>query len=258
MKKVSILFLAFVITCASMTGMVPAVKAEAETAGYSSVDFMSNYVWRGQKLSNSWVLQPSVGITYGAFDANMWANYDSDRYEAGSSDSGHGEFTETDVTLSYNLSIDKWSFTGGYIYYALDEANDTQEVFISAGYDILLSPSLTLYYDYDEGKGAFVVASIGHTVDVTEKLALNLGASASYNFNNEVMGYDEDGDDFSNFYNGELSASLDIPITEAITLSPKGSYSFPLSSDAEDAIKAISDDGDKDIFYGGISLALNF
>ena len=258
MKKISILVLALLITCAAITGVVPTVKAETETAGYASADFMSNYVWRGQKLSNSWVLQPSVGITYGAFDANIWANYDSDQYETDSSDSGHGEFTETDVTVSYSLAMDKWSFTGGYIYYALDGANDTQEVFVSAGYDTLLSPSLSLYYDYDEGKGAFVVASIGHTVDVTQTLALNLGAAASYNINNEVMGYDEDGDDFSNFYNGELSASLDIPITEALTLSPKGAYSFPLSSDAEDAIKAISDDGDKDIFYGGISLALNF
>ena len=258
MKKISIMVLALLITCVSIPGMVPAVAAETETAGYASVDFMSNYVWRGQKLSNSWVLQPSVGITYGAFDANIWANYDSDQYETDSSDSGHGEFTETDVTVSYSLVMDKWSFSSGYIYYALDGANDTQEVFVSAGYDTLLSPSLTLYYDYDEGKGAFVIASIGHTVNMMEKLALNLGASASYNIKNEVMGYDEDGDDFSNFYNGELSASLDIPVTEAITLSPKGAYSFPLSSDAEDAIKEISDDGDKDVFYAGISLALNF
>jgi len=59
---------------------------------------MSNYVWRGQKLSNSWVIQPLVGITYGSFGANIWANYDSDsKIDEGD---GHGEVTETDVTLN--------------------------------------------------------------------------------------------------------------------------------------------------------------
>jgi hypothetical protein len=85
-----------------------------------------------------------------------------------------------------------------------------------------------------------------------------LGASASYNINNKIMGFDEDGNDFSNFYNGELSAGLSIPITKAISITPKVAYSFPLSDDAEEAIKNISDDGDKDILYGGINVTLSF
>ena len=44
---------------------------EIKTAGSASVDVMSNYVWRGQKLSNSWVIQPSVTVTYGVFGANI-------------------------------------------------------------------------------------------------------------------------------------------------------------------------------------------
>jgi hypothetical protein len=72
---------------------------EIKASGYASADVMSNYVWRGQKLSNTWVVQPSVGITYGGFGANLWGNYDSDAtIDEGS---GHGEFTETDVTLSF-------------------------------------------------------------------------------------------------------------------------------------------------------------
>jgi hypothetical protein len=256
MKGLRVFSIVCMLTLFAATGL--AYAEEVSTSGYASVDGMSNYVWRGQKLSNSWVLQPSVGITYGSFDANIWANYDSDRYEADSSDSGHGEFTETDVTLSYSIGVDKWSFTGGYIYYALDEANDTQELFLTAGYDTLLSPELTVYYDYDEGKGAFIVGSIGHSIDLSEVIMLNLGASASYNIKNEVMGYDEDGDDFSNFYNAELTASLDIPVTKAISVSPKMAYSFPISSDAEDAIESTSDDGDKDIFYGGLNVTLSF
>jgi hypothetical protein len=229
---------------------------EIKTSGYASVDAMSNYVWRGQKLSNSWVLQPSVGITYGVFGANIWGNYDSDsKIDEGD---GHGEFSETDFTLSYTRSMDKWTFGAGYIYYALNNFNDTQEFYVSAGYDVILKPALTVYYDFDEGNGAYILASIGHSFEVAKDVNLNLGASVGYNINNKVMGLDEDGDEFSNFYNAELSSSLNIPVWRAISVTPKIAYSFPLSDDAEDAIKSISDDGDKDIFYGGVNITLSF
>jgi hypothetical protein len=246
MKGLKTLSLALVLTLLISAGSLYA--EETKPSGYASVDVMSNYVWRGQKLSNSWVVQPSVGITYGSFGANIWANYDSDRAEA----------TETDLTLNYSFSLNKFNFAAGYIYYALEGADDTQEVYFSANYDTLLKPTLTIYYDYDEGDGAFILASICHSFGLSKEIALNLGASASYNINNRVMGFDSEGDDFSNFYNGELSSSLSIPISKAITLTPKIAYSFPLSNDAKNAIKSISDDGDKDIFYGGINMTLSF
>ncbi|MDQ7786020.1 MAG: hypothetical protein RDU01_00260 [Thermodesulfovibrionales bacterium] len=255
MKSIRILVLAMIIT-AMAAGSLYAEDIKAE--GTVSADVMSNYVWRGQKLSNSWVVQPSVGIAYGVFGANIWASYDSDRPEATSGDTGHGEMTETDVTLTYTRSIDKLTLTAGYIYYALDSANDTQELFVSAGYDTLLSPTLTIYYDYDEGQGAFVVVSVGHSFEVIKEMSLDLGASVSYNIKNKVMGYDKNGDDFNNFYNGEITSSMTIPVWKAVTVTPKIAYSFPLSSDAKEAIKNISDDGDKDIFYGGVNLALSF
>ena len=254
MKNKKMLSLAVVLTLLFAVGTVYA--EEPKTSGYASVDVMSTYVWRGQKLSNSVVVQPSVGITYGVFGANIWANYDSDsKIDEGD---GHGEFNETDLTLSYTRSMDKWTFGAGYIYYALNNANDTQELYLSAAYDILLKPTLAVYYDFDEGTGAFLVASVGHSFEVAKGINWNIGASASYNINNKVMGFDEDGDDFSNFYNAELSTSLNIPVWKAISITPKFAYSFPLSNDAEDALEKISDDGDKDIFYGGVNITLSF
>jgi len=254
MKGAKLFVAAIVLSFCCSVGSLYA--EETKTSGYASADVFSNYVWRGQKLSNTWVVQPSVGITYGAFGANLWGNYDSDsKIDEGS---GHGEFTETDITLNYTRSIDKLTLTAGYIYYDLNNANDTQEVYISAGYDVLLKPALTVYYDFDEGDGAFIVASIGHTVEIAKGYNLNLGASASYNINNKVMGFDKHGDDFSNFYNAELSSSLNIPVSKAITITPKIAYSFPLSDDAKEAIKSVSDDGDKEILYGGVNVTLSF
>lgn len=253
MKSLKILILAVIIT-ATMAGSICA--EDIKTSGIASVDVMSNYVWRGQKLSNSWVVQPSVGINYGVFGANIWTNYDSDsKIDEGDE---HGEFSETDFTLSYTRAIDKWTFGTGYIYYALSGTNDTQELYLSASYDTLLKPSVILYYDFDEGQGAFIIASIGHSIEVLKGASLNFGASASYNINNKVMGYDENEDDFSNFYNAELSSSVNIPVWKAITITPKIAYTFPISNDSEDAIERYSDDKDKDILYGGINITLSF
>jgi hypothetical protein len=243
---------ALMITCAFGN----AQAEEIATSGFASADVMSNYVWRGQKLSNSWVVQPSAGITYGVVGASLWANYDSDsKVDEGD---GHGEVSETDFVLSYSRSLDKLTLGAGYIYYAFSGFNDTQEVYLNASYDALLKPALALYYDFDEGNGAFVIASVGHSFPMPGNIALNLGASASYNINNKVMGFDEDGDDFSNFYNGELSSSLTIPVYKALNVTPKIAYSFPLSDDAEEALEGISDDGDKDILYGGLSVSISF
>ena len=244
----------FIVTLLVSFGSVNA--NEVKIAGSATIDVMSNYVWRGQKLSNSWVIQPSVGITYGNFDTNIWANYDSDSII--DECDGHGEVTETDITANYNFSFDKLTIGVGYIYYVLNSFNDTQEIYLAAAYDVLLNPSLTIYYDYDEGQGAFIVASIGHSFDLSKDIPIELGASASFNIENKVMGMDSEGDKFSNFYNGELTASVSIPLIKALSVTPKAAYSFPLSKDAKEAISSISDDGDKDIFYGGINLTLSF
>ncbi len=241
MRNLSILILSIVMMLGVSISSLYA--EETEVSGSASVDIMSNYMWRGFKLSEDFVLQPSVGITYGSFGANLWTNYDTDT----------NEHTETDLTLNYTFSLDKFSFDTGYIYYALDGVDDTQEIYISAGYDILLSPTLTIYYDLDEGDGAFIVASIGHSLEVSKEIELSLGASASYNADSEYsIG------DYSDFHNGELSASLSIPITDAISVAPIIAYSFPLSDDAEDALEAVSFDGDSSMFYGGVSLSLSF
>lgn len=230
----------------------------AEVSGSASVDIMSNYVWRGQKLSDDYVIQPSTEITYNGFSVNLWGNWDSD--QAGS---GAGEHTETDLTLNYTYLIDMVSLDAGYIYYAFDgSANDTQEFYISTTINTILAPSLTLYIDVDEGDGSFLVAAIGHSLEFSKILSLNLGASASVNFNNTVMGTNNDGDTFSGLYNGEVSASLGVAVNDNLSIEPKIAYSFPLSDDAEDALEAIadasSDDKEADIFYGGLNITLSF
>jgi hypothetical protein len=257
MKNLKKVILAVVMAVGILAG--GAYAEDPKVTGFASVDLMSNYVWRGIKVSNSWVVQPAAGITYGNFGANIWGNYDSDVVEVTSNgETGHGEMTEVDFTLTYAKTIDKFTLVGGYIYYAFDGFNDTQEVFASVTYNTLLSPTLTVYYDYDEGNGAFITATVGHTFTLPKDMGLKLGALVSYNAENGIMGFDKDGNKFSNFYHAELSTALAIPVTKAISVTPKAAYSFALSDDSKDAMRGLANDGSRDIFYGGVNVTLSF
>jgi hypothetical protein len=227
-KKIGLVILLAAFMVAPFT-----LTEAAETSGSASVDILTDYVWRGQTLSgDDGVVQPSVGVTYGNLGANLWANYDIETDEQ----------NETDLTLTYGLSKDKLSLEVGYIYYALDGT---------------VSPSVILYYDFDEGDGAFLVASVGYSIGLADKVSLDLGASASINLDNEIMGVDTDRDPFTDFYNGEVTASVSVPVGKNLSIEPKIAYSFPLSSDAEDVFEGLPS-GESDILYGGVGVSLGF
>ncbi len=215
-------------------------QAEVEKSAEAGVDVMSNYVWRGQKLSEGLVVQPTAGLSYNGFGVNLWSNYDFDSDEA----------NETDLTLNYTTSFDKLGVDVGWIYYGLDGIEDTQEIYAGVSYDVVLSPSLTLYWDIIEGGGGFLTASIGHSFPLGS-VSLDVGASASVNLENEVMG------DFTGLYNGEVSVGTSFPLGP-VSINPVIAVSFPLSDDAEEAIEAVSFDGDSTIVYGGIGVSISF
>lgn len=231
-------------------------KAEAVDSSASfGVDYMSQYVWRGTQLSDdSFVLQPSVEGTYGPITVNLWANYDTETQIN----------TETDLTVSYSRAVDKVSIDVGYIYYSLAGAgiDDTQEIYISVGYDVLLSPNVTYYQDIEQDTGGgFAVASIGYDLELADDIVVELGASASVNFENSYsMGTDALGNDFTALYNGEVTASVPfaLPMDNNIVVTPMLAYSFALSDDADDALKAIDADGDSDVLYGGVGISVGF
>ncbi len=234
-------------------------KAEAfEAEGTVGVDVLSNYVWRGQNLVNdSGVIQPTLDIAAeNGLSFNYWANYNMN----------NGETTETDLTVAYSRSYGKLSTTTGVIHYGFDGAEDTMEAFIALALDVVLGPSITVYYDFDEGHGQFIVVAIGHTFSLGNHFGrdidLNLGASAGYNIDNSYMGTTANGKVFSDFYNGELSASLTIPLTKNITIEPRIAYTGELSDDADEAIEAINitsgTGNDTEVVYGGVNISMSF
>jgi uncharacterized protein (TIGR02001 family) len=225
----------------------PAAMAEEEApSADASVGFYSQYIWRGFEFSkDSIVIQPSLSVGYKGFAANLWANLDTDLYGTDSH-----KWNETDFTLSYDSAYEKLGYGVGWIYYALDGTDDTQEWYGTLSYDMITAPSLTVYYDTDSFAGAWYAnLAFGHSFMIGETYSLDLGLS---------FGYLDDNGGYAELHDGNISASMSFPVGEYISITPEIYYSFALTSEAGDYIKAKSLSDDDNFVYGGVSASFSF
>lgn len=201
----------------------PAASAGDGFAGslYGSVNSM--YLWRGFDLSpdSDFVVQPGLDLSYNGFTVGVWANYDEDS----------STINETDINLEYSFDIDALTLAVGNTSYLLDEAEDTNELYLGATINILLSPTLTVYYDWDQSSetGIFLTADVSHSFELMAGLNLNLAGLIGFNIENYSVS-----EEYSNFHNAELTASLDWQVSDAVTVTPSVTVSMPLTDDAED------------------------
>ena len=265
LKKDIIAF--FVATFAvAAFGLMPAHGSEEKPSADFSVSALSAYIWRGQELSrDSIVVQPSMTVSYSGFSANLWGNLDTEPYTSSDEEDDSSNWNETDWTLAYGRQFGPVGAELGYIYYALDGFDDSQELFLSLGLDTLLAPTLTVYKEFDHYPHWYILFGISHAFEVTDTVSLELSASASYLESDDKGAYPEidngeaTDDEFSNFHDGTIAASLPISVSEYVTVTPTIAYTFALSGDASDQMEWFSQKGDDDSFvYGGITLSFAF
>lgn len=243
-----------VATTIFLGGAALTASAEEEAPSADlSVSLLSKYVWRGYELSDdSIVIQPSMTVGYKGFGFNLWGNLDTDQDMALYGVDG-GNWNETDMTLSYDGSAGMVGYGVGYIYYGLDGAADTQEIYASIGLDTIAAPSLTIYRDFDEYEGWYVNLAVGHSFPITDAISLDVGGHVSYLAADDAATLadpDDPTNEYSDFHDGQISISATIPITELISVTPELYYSFPLGSDADEIID--------DHIYGGVTLSMAF
>lgn len=218
----------------------------------ASLDLLSTYAWRGYKLTDdSLQVQPSLTLAWGGsgISLNLWAAWDAEQ----------GELLEVDSTVSWGRDFGRLTADAGVLHYDLHQGGiDSTEVFVGVEADVPLSPGLMVYYDVDQGDGAFVVGSLGHGFAVTGDLVLDLAASASYIVDDGYVAVDRQGREFSGPFHAELSLATSIALGPSATLEPILAYSTPLSSDARDAMAEVSVDGVGDFVFVGVSLSWAF
>jgi len=224
--------------------------ALADGPEYSAeAGFYSNYTWRGIKLSPGWVFQPAGAVSYRGFYLQVWGNVNLE---------GDTGLNEIDLTAAYTFEFVPLSLEVGFIHYGIYDALDSDELYGTFSFNAFLNPEVSLYVDVNEGTGAYLVGSVGHSFGLPGGVSFDLRASAGYVIENGVMGLNDAGTEFNNFYNGELSFSATLPLGPHLTLEPLIAYGFPLSEDGKEAIRSVSWDGDSDFVYGGAKLTVTF
>ena len=225
-----------------------------------SVDFLSQYIWRGYALSHdSAVIQPSVTLSYKGLSLNVWGNFDTDEEKRGES-----EWNETDYTFSYEHDIFPFlNFNIGTIYYELDEAKDSFEIFSGLSTDLkYLSIGFTAYREVSHYPGWWLQFELSRSIALPyHGMSLDMGMSFIYQDSDDEGAYpdpDNPNKSFDGWQSGNISLVLNIPIMKRLTISPKLMYSFPLSSNASDEIEMLSWQRDDNFIYGGVGISYEF
>jgi len=212
------------------------------------VTFETQYIWRGQTLGSDPVVQPGASVSSHGFTFSVWGNYDT-----GDPD----RFTEWDYIFDYTFTMgdfreklggdEAWKFldpisiSNGYTYYTFPNLSggdyDSHEYYVGVGYDVLLQPFVTFYYDFDSGDGAYWEFGGSHSFEV-EGIALDLGITTGYNVGQ--WGYD------SSFSNVLFSSEVGIPLFKYFTISPNVNYSVALDEQYDSE------------FYAGLKIGFTY
>jgi uncharacterized protein (TIGR02001 family) len=241
MKSLKNIILATLLFSAALCSTASAV----EVSGSAYAGFYDKYLWRGFDLSGSTpVMQGGVDLSAGSFTVSYWTNLQLTTDEGMDA----GDATETDIVIDYSTDLnDMLSLSVGNIFYQLEGMEDTNEVYLSLGLNTLLSPTFSVYYDWDKADetGLFYTADVSHSIAVSESLSLGLGALVSYNQSSDysVGDYDE-------LHNYELSTSLDYVINDNYSISASFMFSEGISDEARDAIDSE--------MVSGVSVAFSF
>jgi hypothetical protein len=230
----------------AMQGMLLAQSQDSQKSSDTSKDFtwsysfsgdvgvVNKYVWRGQRLTDGFSLQPSATIGVGNFSISIWGTMDLEAVNEGDAlplkenleappgdHSGlQGHFSEVDFTFSYALEAGPVSVDVGSIVYSFPNRSaslpNTVEVYAGLTLsDVLLDPSATVYVDVDEtgragSTGLYFLLGGGHQFLLGLPNLPVLEASAS-------LGIVNDG--FSNFYYAasesgfhDLNLRLSLPV----------------------------------------------
>jgi len=229
----------------------------------ADVAFLSQYIWRGYALSkDSLVIQPSVTAAYKGFSLNVWGNLDTDVYQGAYK--GDSKWNETDLTFGYDHSFGILGVGAGFIYYALDGANDWKEFYLSLGVDTLLAPTVTVYREVSKNQGWYVHLGVSHSFELPRDMTLDLAGSVSYwgSDNDNMVKYNDDlsrtSERFSGFHDGLVSVGLTIPFWKYFTVVPSIAYAFPLSHQADNEMQALSWGGNANHVFGGVTLSMAF
>ncbi len=241
---------------------------------------LSAYVSDGQVGNDEAVFQPSLDVAgpFG-FGFNLWANMDlTDSARSWWPNSG-GEWSELNLELNWTAPLEgPVALTLGGIYFAYPQqasevsfeddraeaivqphpADGGYELYVQvAAEDVLLAPSAQFYHALGNTDDWHAELSIGHSLELTDALSLDLtailGLAGKYYVENNF------GSAAGNaITHAQFEATLNYALSESITLGLNGAFMTILDGDIRDDVKESDLYPEVDIFFGGVTASYTF
>lgn len=245
-------------SAATVEGSSPGEKWINQISYGFYLTFKSKSIWRGMNWVDDPVFQPDVWVSYRGLTFDIWANMHTTDYgeTAGYGDCG-GEFDEIDYTVYYTRTDGQFTWSAGLTRYTYPHTGyeSTSEVYAVLSGNVLLQPSVSVFYDFDEGDGFYASLGFGHSFplgrfseSVSASLHLSTSvAAASSNYNELYFGVDE-----TTLTDFMVSASLPVAVSRRITVSPFAGYSALLDNRLRESVRK------EDNFWTGITISFGF
>ena len=228
----------------------------------------SAFVWRGEILNDEWCFQPTLGLQGSNFSLRAFGNWNL------TSVTNSPKNTRVDTTLQYMTTTDSQILKAGLVAYIYRDSpsqgpDDTFEVYVRDTVDVLLLPSLAVYYDFSDIQGFYATFSLAHGFTLVEDtLSLDvrttLGAGDK-KYNEAVFGQPEEdpsadieATDVDRTALVDLTVEVSLPLQprDGLTITPAVKYMSLMDSNIRDA--ADRTDQDRDIFYYTLAVEYAF
>jgi hypothetical protein len=244
------------LVCAG--GFLMAEEAKNPFSASVSAGYYSKYIWRGQNVNDSSVLQTNVsGSAYG-FTGAIWTNLDMTK-DSHTAPNNFGEISEIDYSLDYTKSMKKAGFSLGVIHYMFPNTGmaSTTEIYGALSFAVPLSPKITWYRDVNMINGSYVQFSFGHSIEKIAKWSDDyfVGLSFSGSIGLAGKGYNRGYFGINETKANDLTVGVNVPFNlKYVSITPSLNFSTMLS---ETVGKATWDQSRNNVWFA-IALSKSF
>lgn len=195
----------------------------------ATLDFYDKYVWRGVYLDKDPVVQPGISFSSYGLTVGYWGSLPMGT----TSDALNS--SESDYYLSYSYTLKPATLTVGHTWYAFPGSNtESKEFYFTVAADTFLSPSVSFFHDYDEGKksygnGNYWAFSIAHNLPLLDEPNISLDLAATFGYVDEQWLAGQ-GTHLT------PTVGINIPLTASLTIVPTLGYNVPMGDLSDSSI----------------------
>lgn len=240
------------------------VSSGSDLVGQVHVGYGSQYEFRFVDLGSDLVeaglnLSYDLNETFG-LSAGAWYGSVNDSQTVDNS------FNELDLFAAVSTDVGPVSLELGYITYFFQDADnnrDSQEVYLSAGMDLIwgVNASATYFYDFDSYNGWYLQPELTKSFEITDCLGINLAAGVGIaDGHGRQIAADAARGTADGFQGWFVKAELPWQVRENVTFAPYVKYvdaEGDLVSDTP-LVGGVSNRGGREHLIGGVKLTVGF